>query len=84
MAHSVPRVKLQFSQVELKVGPTLAHGMMPLGRKIKIVTKRDISGIMGKKINENKTTGNRCLLKQKGNQNVKEGEKMQKVRFLRF
>ena len=29
-------------------------------------------------------TGNSCLLKQKGNQNVKEGEKMQKDRFLRF
>ena len=26
-------------------------------------------------------TGNSCLLKQKGNQNVNEGEKMQKVRF---
>ena len=55
MAHSVPRVKLQFSHVELKVGPKLTHGMMSLGRKIKIVTKRDISGIMGKKVNENKT-----------------------------
>ena len=44
MAHRVPRVKLQFGQLELKVGPTLTHGMMPMGRKIKIVTKRDISG----------------------------------------
>ena len=39
---------IKFNQVELKVGPTLTHGMMSLGRKIKIVTKRDISGIMGK------------------------------------
>ena len=45
----MPHVKLQFNQLELKVGPTLTHGMMSLGRKIKIVTKRDISEIMGKK-----------------------------------
>ena len=37
VAHRVPRVKLQFSQVELKVGPTLTHGMMPLDRKVKVV-----------------------------------------------
>ena len=36
-AHRVPHVKLQFSQVELKVGPTLTHGMMPLDRKVKLM-----------------------------------------------
>ena len=33
----VPFVKLQFSQVELKVGPTLTHGMMPLDRKVELM-----------------------------------------------
>ena len=45
VAHRVPRVKLQFSQLEVKVGPTLTHGMMPLGRKIKIMTNGDMDGI---------------------------------------
>ena len=45
MVHKVPRVKLQFSQLELKVGPTLTHGMMSLGRKIKIMTNGDMDGI---------------------------------------
>ena len=44
----MPRVKLQFSQVELKVGPTMTHGMMPLDRKVKLIRRRDIIGIMGK------------------------------------
>ena len=35
--HSVPHVKHQFSQLELKVGPTRTHGMMPFGRKVKVV-----------------------------------------------
>ena len=42
------RVKLQFSQVELKVEPTMTHGMMPLDRKVKLIRRRDIIGIMGK------------------------------------
>ena len=41
----MPHVKLQFNQLELKVGPTLTHGMMPLGRKIKIMTNGDMDGI---------------------------------------
>ena len=36
----VPCVKLQFSQVELKVGPMLTHGMMPLDRKVKLMGRR--------------------------------------------
>ena len=28
---------IRFSQLELKVGPTLTHGMMPLGGKVKVV-----------------------------------------------
>ena len=48
VAPRVPRVKLQFSQVELKVGPTMTHGMMSLDRKVKLMRIRDIIGIMGK------------------------------------
>ena len=48
MAHMVPRVKLQFSQVELNVGPTMTHGMMSLDGKVKLMRRRDIIGIMGK------------------------------------
>ena len=32
----MPRVKLQLSQLELNVGPTLTHGMMPLDRKVMV------------------------------------------------
>ena len=44
----MPCVKIQFSQVELKVGPMMTHGIMPLDRKIKLMRRRDIIGIMGK------------------------------------
>ena len=37
---------IKFSQVELKVGPTMTHGMMPLDRKVKIVGRRDKIGIL--------------------------------------
>ena len=36
---------IKFSQVELKVGPTMTHGMMPLDRKVKIMGRRDKIGI---------------------------------------
>ena len=36
VAHSVPRVKLQFNQLELKVGLMMTHGMMPLDRKVMV------------------------------------------------
>ena len=45
--HTVCHVSsIKFSQVELKVGPTMTHGMMPLDRKVKIVGRRDKFGIL--------------------------------------
>ena len=36
--HTVCHVSsIRFNQLELKVGPTMAHGMMPLGGKVKVV-----------------------------------------------
>ena len=37
---------IKFSQVELNVGPTMTHGMMPLDRKVKIVGRIDKIGIL--------------------------------------
>ena len=37
---------IKFSQVELKVGPTMTHGMMPLDRKVNIGGIRDKIGIL--------------------------------------
>ena len=37
---------IKFNQVELKVGPTMTHGMMSLDRKVKIVGRRDKIGIL--------------------------------------
>ena len=40
--HIVSRVSSRkFSQVELKVGPTMTHGMITLDRKVKIMGRRD-------------------------------------------
>ena len=40
--HTVCHVSsIKFSQVELKVGPTMTYGMMSLDRKVKIVGRRD-------------------------------------------
>ena len=50
----MPRVKLQFSQVELKVGPTLTHGMMPLGRKVKRVERGTWKALFEMLMNETK------------------------------
>ena len=36
----MPRVKIQFSQLELKVGPTMTHGMMSNSKRM------DIRGIL--------------------------------------
>ena len=36
MAHNVPCVKLEFSQLELKVGPMLTHGMILFDRKVMV------------------------------------------------
>ena len=55
------RVNLQFSQVELKVGPTLAHGMMPLDRKVKLMEEGHNCNY-GKLKRQDK---NSCLLKMK-------------------
>ena len=45
--HKVCHVSsIKFSQVELKVGPTMTHGMMSLDRKVKIVGIRDKIGIL--------------------------------------
>ena len=50
----MPRVKFQFSQVELKVGPTLTHGMMPLGRKVKRVERGTWKTLFEMLMNETK------------------------------
>ena len=40
--HTVCHVSsIKFSQVELKVGPTMTHGMLSLDRKVRIVGRRD-------------------------------------------
>ena len=54
MTHSVPHVKFQFSQVELKVGPTLTRGMMPLGRKVKRVERGTWKALFEMLMNETK------------------------------
>ena len=38
--------RIKFSKVEIKVAPTMTHGMMPLDRKVKIVGRRDKIGIL--------------------------------------
>ena len=54
MTHSVPCVKFQISQVELKVGPMLTHGMMPLGRKVKRVERGTWKALFEMLMNETK------------------------------
>ena len=45
--HTVCHVSsIKFSQVELKVGPTMTHGMMTFDRKVKIVGRMDKFGIL--------------------------------------
>ena len=45
--HTVCHVSsIKFSQVELKVGPMMTHGIMSLDRKVKIVRRRDKIGIL--------------------------------------
>ena len=47
--HTVCHVSnIKLSQVELKVGPMMTHGMRPLDKKVKLMRRRDIIGIMGK------------------------------------
>ena len=54
MTHSVLHVKFQFSQVELKVGPTLTHVIMPLGRKVKRVERGTWKALFEMLMNETK------------------------------
>ena len=46
---------IRFSQLELKVGPTLTHAMMPLGGRVKVV---GLSGLEILSTNEVWTCGN--------------------------